>query len=104
MGDPVPLRVAAGSPVAERSLADINLRSITGATVLAILRDRGEQVLMPSGPQVLRAGDLLAVIGTHDAVESARALVAPASVTGLGVIMSTGVTTPTGVTAPSGPA
>jgi CPA2 family monovalent cation:H+ antiporter-2 len=79
MGDPVPLRIAAGSPVAGRSLADVNLRSITGATVLAILRERGEQVLMPSGTQVLRDGDLLAVIGTHDAVESARSLVAPTS-------------------------
>jgi CPA2 family monovalent cation:H+ antiporter-2 len=77
MGDPVPLRIAAGSSVAGRSLADLNLRSITGATVLAILRDRGEQVLMPSGPQVLREGDLLAVVGSHEAVESARALVAP---------------------------
>jgi CPA2 family monovalent cation:H+ antiporter-2 len=77
MGDPVPLRVALGSPVAGRSLADVNLRSITGATVLAIIRDRGEQVLMPSGTQVLRDGDLLAVVGSHEAVESARALVMP---------------------------
>jgi CPA2 family monovalent cation:H+ antiporter-2 len=80
MGDPVPLRITTGSPVAGRSLADVNLRSITGATVLAILRDRGEQVLMPSGPQVLREGDLLAVIGSHDAVESVRVLVAPVGV------------------------
>jgi len=78
MGDPIPLRVASGSPAAGRSLADINLRGITGATVLAILRDR-EQVLMPSGSQLLRAGDLLAVVGSHDAVEGARILVAPTS-------------------------
>jgi CPA2 family monovalent cation:H+ antiporter-2 len=76
MGDPVPLRIAAGSPVAGRSLADVNMRSVTGATVLAILRDGGEQVLMPSGPQVLREGDLLALIGSQDAVQSAKALVA----------------------------
>jgi monovalent cation:H+ antiporter-2, CPA2 family len=82
MGDPVPLRIAFGSPVADRSLADVNLRSITGATVLAILRDRGEQVLMPSGTQVLREGDLLAVIGSHDAVESASGLVAAVRVGG----------------------
>jgi monovalent cation:H+ antiporter-2, CPA2 family len=80
MGDPVPLRIGARSPVAGRSLADINLRSLTGATVLAILRDRGEQILMPSGPQVLREGDLLAMIGSHDAVESARALLSPGGV------------------------
>jgi K+:H+ antiporter len=79
MGDPVPLRIMSGSPVIGCSLADVNLRSITGATVLAILRDHGEQVLMPSGPQMLREGDLLAVIGSHVAVESARGLVAPPS-------------------------
>jgi CPA2 family monovalent cation:H+ antiporter-2 len=78
MGDPVPLRIMAGSPVAGRSLADVNLRSITGATVLAILRER-EQVLMPSGPQMLREGDLLAVIGSHDAVNNARTLLSPTS-------------------------
>jgi CPA2 family monovalent cation:H+ antiporter-2 len=76
MGDPVPLRVIPDSPVVGRSLADVNLRSLTGATVLAILRER-EQVLMPSGPQVLRAGDVLAVIGSHEAVESAREIVEP---------------------------
>jgi monovalent cation:H+ antiporter-2, CPA2 family len=75
LGEPVPLRVAPGSPASGRSLADINLRGITGATVLAILREQ-EQVLMPSGPQVIREGDLLAVVGSRDAVESARALVA----------------------------
>ncbi len=77
MGDPIPLRIMPGSPAVGRTLADVNMRSVTGATVLAILRDRGEQVLMPSGSQVLRDGDLLAVIGSHDAVESAKALVAP---------------------------
>ncbi len=76
MGDPIPLRIAAGSPIAGRSLADVNMRSVTGATVLAILRDGGEQVLMPSGPQMLREGDLLAVIGSKEAVENARSLVA----------------------------
>jgi CPA2 family monovalent cation:H+ antiporter-2 len=77
LGDPVPLRITRGSPVAGRALAEINLRGITGATVLAILR-HGEQVLMPAGGEVLHDGDLLAVIGSRDAVESARALVAPA--------------------------
>jgi CPA2 family monovalent cation:H+ antiporter-2 len=77
MGDPVPVRIMPGSQAVGRTLAEVNVRSVTGATVLAILRDGGEQVLMPSGPQVLRDGDLLAVIGSHDAVESAKALVAP---------------------------
>jgi CPA2 family monovalent cation:H+ antiporter-2 len=76
LGDPVPLRVTPASSVAGRSLADVNLRGITGATVLAILRD-GAQVLMPSGREVLREGDILAVIGSGDAIESAKALISP---------------------------
>lgn len=76
MGDPVPLHVMPGSEVDGRSLADVDLRGVTGATVLAILRDGG-QVLMPSGPEVLRAGDLLAVVGSHEAVDNAEQLLAP---------------------------
>lgn len=76
MGDPVPLRVAPGSAVAGRTLAEVNVRGLTGATILAILRE-GEQVLMPSGHEGLREGDVLAVVGSRDAVESARVLLSP---------------------------
>lgn len=74
LGDPVPLRIAPGSAIAGQSLAEANLRGITGATVLAILRD-GESVTMPSGSEVVRAGDVLAVVGSDDAVDAARAFV-----------------------------
>jgi CPA2 family monovalent cation:H+ antiporter-2 len=48
---------------------------LTGATVLAI--QRGEQsVLVPSGHERLQAGDVLAIAGTHDAVEAAKELLA----------------------------
>jgi CPA2 family monovalent cation:H+ antiporter-2 len=77
LGDPVPLRIDRGSPVAARSLGELDFRGTTGATVLAILRD-GEKVVMPSGDQVLREGDVLAVTGSRDAVESARAFLSPA--------------------------
>ena len=45
LGDPVSLRVPETSPAANRTLAELNLRGHTGATVLAILRE-GEQVLV----------------------------------------------------------
>jgi CPA2 family monovalent cation:H+ antiporter-2 len=77
MGDPVPLRVPPESAIAGQTLADVNLRGITGATVLAILRG-GESVPMPSGGEVISAGDVLAVVGSDDAVEAARALVSRA--------------------------
>ncbi|MFN2567395.1 MAG: cation:proton antiporter regulatory subunit [Gemmatimonadaceae bacterium] len=76
LGDPVPLRIDPGSPVASRSLGELDFRGTTGATVLAILRE-GEKVVMPSGGEVLREGDVLAVTGSRDAVESARAFLSP---------------------------
>jgi CPA2 family monovalent cation:H+ antiporter-2 len=74
LGDPVSLRIPAGSPLDDRTLADVNLRGLTGATVLAIVRG-DTQLLMPSGHETLHEGDVLAVVGSHEAVENARALI-----------------------------
>jgi len=76
LGEPIPLHIGPGSPAAGMSLARLNLRGLTGATVLALLRD-GEHVAAPGGRVLLREGDVLAVAGTREAVEAARALVAP---------------------------
>ena len=73
LGDPVSVRVSDSSPASGRTLAELNVRSRTGATVLAILRD-GEQVLVPSGPDRIRAGDLLAIAGSGESVAAAREL------------------------------
>ena len=43
LGSPIPVTLAATSPVLGKTLADIDLRGVTGATVLAI--QRGEQVV-----------------------------------------------------------
>ena len=75
LGDPVSLQIEPGSTLEGQTLAGANLRGLTGATVLAIVRD-GQQVLMPSGHEILHAGDVLAVVGSHEAVESARTLIA----------------------------
>ena len=75
LGEPTPLRITAESPAVGRSLAELDLRGQTGATVLVILR--GEQGLLPSAREVLREGDVLALAGSHDAIESARALLVP---------------------------
>jgi CPA2 family monovalent cation:H+ antiporter-2 len=76
LGEPVPLAVEANSPVAGKSLASIDLRGLTGATVLAIVRD-GEPIAAPGGRVKLREGDVLAVAGSRDAIEAAREIVAP---------------------------
>jgi len=80
LGEPTPVRVGPGSAAAGKTLAELNLRGLTGATVLAILR-ADAQVLAPHGREMLRSGDLLAVAGTTEAVEAARAMIETGSVT-----------------------
>jgi CPA2 family monovalent cation:H+ antiporter-2 len=74
LGAPTAMRVAVGSPAIDRSLATLNLRGRTGATVLAIVRVN-EQVLVPRGRDVLHADDVLAVAGSAEAVAAARVLI-----------------------------
>ncbi|TMB24527.1 MAG: potassium transporter [Deltaproteobacteria bacterium] len=73
LGSPVRFTLSQGSPAVGRTLASLNLRGATGATVLAIAR-AGEEVLVPTGHEVLRVDDVLALAGTGEAVEAARAL------------------------------
>jgi CPA2 family monovalent cation:H+ antiporter-2 len=73
LGEPIAMRVTSEMPAAGKRLADLNLRGITGATVLAILRDN-EYVAAPLGGEVVRPGDVLAIGGTHEATDAARAL------------------------------
>jgi CPA2 family monovalent cation:H+ antiporter-2 len=72
-GDLTMLTVSARSEAAERTLADLNLRGRSGASVIAIQRaDR--RIVMPRGSETLRAGDLLALTGSPEDVESAIAI------------------------------
>ncbi len=73
LGSPVRFTLSAGSPAVGRTLASLNLRGATGATVLAIARDP-ERVLVPTGHEELRVDDVLALAGTHEAVDAARAI------------------------------
>ena len=59
--------VTADGPAVGRSLAELNLRARTGATVLAVLRGT-ETVLTPSGSFRFAADDLLVVAGGTEAV------------------------------------
>jgi CPA2 family monovalent cation:H+ antiporter-2 len=76
LGDPSPLRIESGSSADGRTLAEVDLRGQTGAAVLAIIRD-GQPVLMPGGTEVLRVGDVLAVVGSREAIDDTRLLLAP---------------------------
>ncbi len=74
LGEPVPVRIVADSPAVDRSLAELNVRGMTGATILAVTRNAldGNEVFIPSGGTVLRAGDVLALAGTNEAVSAAK--------------------------------
>jgi CPA2 family monovalent cation:H+ antiporter-2 len=78
LGAPEPARLAAGSAAIGRTLRELDLRGVTGATVLAITRPAGGgfEPRLPTGREVLVAGDVLALAGTSEAVEAARALLA----------------------------
>jgi CPA2 family monovalent cation:H+ antiporter-2 len=76
LGEPVPVVLPPGSSAIGQSLAELNLRGLTGATVLCITRasDPEARALRPSGKERLRPGDVLALVGSHESVESARAI------------------------------
>jgi CPA2 family monovalent cation:H+ antiporter-2 len=75
LGEPVVFRVEDSHYATGKSLAQIDLRDATDATVL-VIRRKGEPVVLPVGKEVLLAGDTLALAGTEEAVESAKELLA----------------------------
>jgi CPA2 family monovalent cation:H+ antiporter-2 len=68
-----PVRLDAQCAAVGRALAELDLRVQTGAAIVAITRG-GEQLVAPDGTVVLRAGDVLGLVGAHDAVRSAARL------------------------------
>jgi len=71
LGALVAVRLESGSPAIGKTLAELNVRGLTGATILAITRSEGG-VIIPSAKEVLRAGDVLALAGTREAIDAAK--------------------------------
>jgi voltage-gated potassium channel len=71
------LAVAGESPAAGRTLEALAVRSATGATVLAVLRD-GNPIANPPSDLTLQAGDRLLALGTTDQLERLEKLIAAA--------------------------
>jgi monovalent cation:H+ antiporter-2, CPA2 family len=67
------IAVPPGSSAIGRSLAQLELRGKTGATVLAIQRAGGG--LVADAHEPLRSGDVLAIVGSTEALSAARSLV-----------------------------
>jgi CPA2 family monovalent cation:H+ antiporter-2 len=72
LGAPVPLRLDPSSSAVGKTLAQLNLRALTGATVLAI--QRGRIGIVPAASEVLQAHDVVALAGTEGSIRAAREL------------------------------
>ena len=77
-GGLVSIELLPGAAGVGRTLAELDLRARTGATVLAIARD-GAGLATPSPAAPLRAGDVLAVAGSDEAIAAARAVLGVAA-------------------------
>ena len=73
LGEPVGVRLRADSPGVGRSLVELNLRAVTGATVLAI-HDASGAARLPDGHRPLEAGELLMLAGPRAAEDAAARL------------------------------
>jgi TrkA domain protein len=68
------VRIEPGSPFVDRPLGETHARSRTGASIVAILRNK--DVLPSPGPaEVLRARDVLVVIGTEEGIAGVEQIV-----------------------------
>ncbi|HEX2730331.1 MAG TPA: cation:proton antiporter [Polyangiaceae bacterium] len=76
LGPLAPVALEAGSSAIGRSLSQINLRAISGASVIAVLRGGG--VHRPDPHEPLREGDVLALAGSGSCIDSATALLGSA--------------------------
>lgn len=66
--------VGNGSPLVGKSLAEANIRSLTGASVVALIRDK-RLTANPKSSTVFEAEDRIGVIGEMEQIEAAKALV-----------------------------
>jgi CPA2 family monovalent cation:H+ antiporter-2 len=69
-----PVSLNADSEGIGKSLAELDLHTNSGAVVVAIERGDSE-VVVPTGEEVLRAGDILELAGSSDAVAAARRMI-----------------------------
>jgi TrkA domain protein len=68
------VEIRGDSPYVDRPLGSTRARTRTGASVVAVVRD--EDVIASPGPdEVLRAGDILVVIGTSEGIAGVTAIV-----------------------------
>ena len=65
---------SAESSLIGKSLTEANIRSQTGASVVALIRDK-QLIANPKSITIFEAGDRIGVIGEYDQLEKAQQLV-----------------------------
>lgn len=65
------------SPAVGKSLGDLQLRTLSGAAVIAVVRN-GQSIPNPAGDCVLAAGDVLVLMGDHKALDQATRMLSQA--------------------------
>lgn len=73
LGDISTFQLTDRHPAVGKTLADLDVHGLTGALVVAIVRNTNH-VVVPGGNEVLQDGDVLALLGSEEAVESAKTL------------------------------
>jgi CPA2 family monovalent cation:H+ antiporter-2 len=70
IGEPRAVPIQGDAPCIGRSLKELHVRGLTGASVLAI--ERGEsEIVSPTADEILRKGDVVVLTGTQEAVAAA---------------------------------
>ncbi|MHB8765618.1 MAG: cation:proton antiporter domain-containing protein [Deferrisomatales bacterium] len=67
-------QVAGGSPLAGKTLAESRIRTLTGATVVAVQRPSGAQMPNPAADEVFDEGELVVVLGSPEQLALAAPL------------------------------
>jgi CPA2 family monovalent cation:H+ antiporter-2 len=73
MGTIVAFHVEASCQSVGQSLGELNLRGLTGVTVVALIRGV-QRLVFPKATEVLQEGDVLALTGSHEAIAAADRL------------------------------
>jgi TrkA domain protein len=67
--------ISAGSPFVGRKLGETRTRTLTGASIVAVLRDR-EVIASPVPTFVFEAGDVVVVVGTRKGLDGVTQILA----------------------------
>jgi CPA2 family monovalent cation:H+ antiporter-2 len=78
------LQLGSGNPLAGQTLASANLRARTGASVVAIMRNR-QLIANPKSMTVFEAEDRIGLIGDHEQIAAAEQLLSESAISGTGV-------------------